>query len=344
MLNRALVVDMNYLGDALMTTPALSAVHVATGTPSDVIAGGASGYGALEILRGNPDIAELIARIDGNWWARCVQLWRLIRSGKYNRVIILPSINVYRWTARLAGAKRVIYVPPAPADAHLASHMLEHVSASLGIAPEALQLTMPVSGAARARASNLLAEAPRETRLVGLNIGATRPQKRWPNQAFASLAVRLASRGCTPVLLGGPGDGDAAEEIRSLLDTDSALINLCGKTSIPELAAVIECCDLLVTGDSGAMHIASAVGTPIVALFGSTDPAQTGPIGAMPARVIYKKLHCAPCKSHPTCGGTYDCMKSISPSEVLSAVLELLGRRIRITLPVVSGDYSEREP
>ena len=195
-----------------MTTPALGAIRLATGTPSDVIAGGASGYGALEVLRGNPDTAHLIARADGNWWARCVQLWRLIRSGQYDRVIILPSINAYRWAARLAGAKQIIYVPPAPLNAHLASHMLDCVAASLGIAPGTLQLQMTVSGAARACASNLLAEAPRGARLIGLNIGATRPQKRWPNQAFASLAIRLAARGCTPVLIGGPGDRDAAEE------------------------------------------------------------------------------------------------------------------------------------
>ena len=343
MLKRALVVNMNYLGDALMTTPALSAIRLATGMPSDVIAGGASGYGALEVLRGNPDIAQLIARADGNWWVRCRQLWRLIRSGNYECIIILPSINAYRWAARLAGAKQIIYVTPAPLSAHLASHMLDYVAASLSVAPGALQLQMPVSGTARARASTLLADAPRATRLIGLNIGATRPQKRWPNQAFASLAVRLAARGCTPVLIGGPGDRDAAEEIRSLLDIDSKLINLCGKTSIPELAAVIERCDALVTGDSGAMHIAAAVGTSIVALFGSTDPIQTGPVGSMPTRVIYKKLHCSPCKSHPTCGGTFDCMKSISPAEVLLAVQDVLGKGASITLPMTSSIIPESE-
>jgi ADP-heptose:LPS heptosyltransferase len=80
------------------------------------------------------------------------------------------------------------------------------------------------------------------------------------------------------------------------------------------------------------MHIASAVGTPIVAIFGSTDPHLTGPYGDTPARVLYKNLPCAPCNNHPTCGGRHDCLQEISPEEVVLAVSDLI-RRKRI-LPI----------
>ena len=109
-----LIVNMNYLGDALMTTPALAALREAYPKARiDVIAGASQQYGAYEVLNGNPHIDRLIKRREGGSTARVFQLSRLIRSQSYDLVIILPSIPVYAFVARLALAKRIIMVPPA---------------------------------------------------------------------------------------------------------------------------------------------------------------------------------------------------------------------------------------
>jgi ADP-heptose:LPS heptosyltransferase len=323
-LKRTLVVNMNYLGDALMTTPTLALLHGSFGTPVDIIAGGATGYAAMEVLRGNPDIGAMIARPDGGAYSRCVQLFQTVLRGSYEIVVILPSIPAYRWAAALAGAKQVVYVPPCPDGAHMADHMLQCVAARIGLEPGPLKLTLPVTPAARENAARLLKDAGARAPLVGLNVGATRPQKRWPTESFQDLLRSLNARGFDIALLGSPSDKAIAGQIMTGIESPS-IVDLTGRTSIADLAAVIERCRAIVTADTGAMHIAAALETPVVALFGSTDPAKTGPVGPGRSHVIYKQLSCAPCNSHPTCNGAFTCMSSIVPDEVVVAVEQVVG-------------------
>jgi len=324
-LKRTLVVNMNYLGDALMTTPTLAMLRQAFEAPIDVIAGGASGYAAVEVLRGNPDIGRLVARPDGGAFARCAQLFRTVLEGAYDLVIVLPSIDAYRWAAMLGGAKQVIYVPPCPEGAHMADHMLQVVAVRLGIRPAPLKYTLNVSDAARETAGRMLEELDQSLPLVALNIGGTRPQKRWSTESFQEVTQRLHARGYNTALLGGQPDKAMAGRIMADLD-HVAVVDLTGRTSIAELGAVIERSQVVVTGDSGAMHIAGALEVPVVALFGSTDPAKTGPVGPGRSHVIYRQLACAPCNSHPTCGGAFTCMSLITPLEVVAAVEQIVGR------------------
>jgi heptosyltransferase-1 len=159
--------------------------------------------------------------------------------------------------------------------------------------------------------------------LIGFNLGASRPQKRWPTEHFIEAIKMQLSAGANIALLGGPGDTEAAEKILKATPSDR-VIDLVGKTSIMELCAAIEECDVLISADTGAMHIAAAVGCPVVALFGSTDPNVSGPYRAENSRIIYKALSCAPCNSRPTCNGAFTCMREIAPAEVVAAANELL--------------------
>ena len=118
-------------------------------------------------------------------------------------------------------------------------------------------------------------------------------------------------------------DKQSAEDVRAAADGFN-LLDLTGQTSVAELAAVIAACDALVTADTAACHIAAAVGTPQVALFGSTDPLVTGPYADAPARVLAEALPCAPCGKHPTCAGRFDCMRALTPERVASALDGLL--------------------
>ncbi len=324
-MKRVLVVNMNYLGDALMTTPTLALLCQEYGQPVDVIAGGASGYAALDVLRGNPNIGQLIERVDGGASARCLQLFKLIRKGRYDVVVILPSIPAYRWTAILAGAHKIVFVDQTPESAHMAQHILSSVAAKLGISARSPKMTLVVQPSARNAAIRLLDNLSKGKRVIGVNVGASRPQKRWPVQLFQELVRLLQARNDQVILLGSDADSQIASLIVSGLDGDSAaeICDLTGRTSIAELTALIEQCAAVVTADTGAMHIAAALEVPVVALFGSTDPDLTAPIGGGASRVIYKHLDCAPCKSHPTCGGKFTCMSAISALEVAGAVREL---------------------
>jgi len=117
------------------------------------------------------------------------------------------------------------------------------------------------------QADNLPFPVP-EGRLVALNPGASRAPRRWPADAFAKLTEQLIAQGFTPLLVGAPSDVATCGEVASQLD--STIINVCGKTTVPEMAALLARCDLLVSNDTGAIHIASAVGTRCVGLYGAS--------------------------------------------------------------------------
>jgi len=146
--------------------------------------------------------------------------------------------------------------------------------------------------------------------------------KLWEDGKFACLADRIQEELGVAVVLTG-GDVEPLEKIRKLMKTKA--LNLGGKTSLRELAALYKRAKIVVTTDSGPMHIAAAVGTPVVALFGPTDPARTGPYGPG-HRVIRAGLPCSPCfrKQCPQ----PRCMTEIPVEEVFSAVREKLMREV----------------
>ncbi|MGM0677491.1 MAG: glycosyltransferase family 9 protein, partial [Pseudomonadota bacterium] len=152
----------------------------------------------------------------------------------------------------------------------------------------------------------------------------TRPQKHWVESAWGRLAVRLQEQfGTRLVLLGGPGDREAAERIAA--QAGDAVDNRVGETSLTEAAAVISRAHLLVGVDTGLTHMGPAFNVPTVALFGSTCPyLDTGRDNTV---VIYHDLPCAPCKRNPTCQGRFDCMTGITVDEVLGKVDALLPHR-----------------
>ena len=167
-----------------------------------------------------------------------------------------------------------------------------------------------------------------QTCWFGLNPGAEYgPAKRWPTEHFVMAAVMLHKRtGCRWVLFGGPGDRDAATQIASAIErqTGKAIItDLTGKTTLRQLAAALKSCELVITNDTGPMHLASAVGTPVVIPFGSTSPEMTGPLFATNARIIKATAPCSPCFRR-VCPIDLRCLTEIEPDAVVAAALELL--------------------
>ncbi|VAX16081.1 ADP-heptose--lipooligosaccharide heptosyltransferase II [hydrothermal vent metagenome] len=162
---------------------------------------------------------------------------------------------------------------------------------------------------------------PRTDRpMVGVGFGAAYGSaKMWPADRFAELIDRLEEVAVV-VLIGSKSDRAVADKVLDL--TKSSPASLVGKTDIPALSAVLSRLDLYITNDTGPMHLASAVGTSVIAIFGPTSPEETGPIGEN-HHVICHKADCAPCWRR-ICPLDHRCMESISVDEALETALRLL--------------------
>jgi len=179
---------------------------------------------------------------------------------------------------------------------------------------------------AKSRASALLAQARRP--LIGVHVSGGRESKQWHLDRFAAVARELARlRGGTIVLTGSPSDRPLVEKVVAELG-GIAQLNVCGQLDLVDLAAVLAQLEVLVTGDTGPMHLASAVSTPVVALFGPADPRRYGPSSPR-QRILRVDLPCSPCglvrlPPERCRGHVPDCMDGIRVDAVVAATLELL--------------------
>jgi len=143
------------------------------------------------------------------------------------------------------------------------------------------------------------------------------PAKRWPAQYFAELAQGLAAHGCAVWLIGSPNDRQAGADIERA--AGGVCRNLCGETSLEEAIDLLAACSLVVSNDSGLMHVAAALGRPLIALYGSSSPAYTPPQSAE-ARILKLDLPCSPCFQRNCPLGHFNCMMQLTPDKVLAAV------------------------
>ena len=167
--------------------------------------------------------------------------------------------------------------------------------------------------------------------LVGINPGGDRANRRWAPDRFAAVADKLIEQlNSRVILLGGPAERQIAVSIECGICSD--IVNLSGKIPLEELPCVINRLDLLITNDSGPMHIAAAMKTPLVALFGPEDPRLFGPY-TVPAlyRVIQKEVSCRPCRDDQ-CARPL-CLDMITPEEVLTACTQLLNNKVMRDIP-----------
>lgn len=159
--------------------------------------------------------------------------------------------------------------------------------------------------------------------LIGVNLGTTWRTKRWDLEDFAEVITQVQKRfGARILLTGSPTEIPLGEALTQIAKVET--INLIGKTTLMQLGALIESCDLYLTCDSGPMHIAAAAGTPTIALFGPTSPIRHGPYGEN-HEVIEKPVECRPCykrkcmrKDQP-----HLCMTEINPNEIVAQILKV---------------------
>ena len=149
--------------------------------------------------------------------------------------------------------------------------------------------------------------------------------KNWPMPSFIETATALrAATNASIYLLGDRENAGLCGELEAALEGHA--VNLCGKTSLVELGSLLQEMDLVISVDSGPMHMAAALGKPVLAIFGATDPQRTGPYGPHHRVVTVDQLDCRPCRSRDCARGDLACLRELFPNRVITTALEILSR------------------
>ena len=220
-----------------------------------------------------------------------------------------------------------IQPPVIPAAAHQ-THEYLHLAAALGANPQPLAPQLVVT-AEEIESAQKNFELEKITQpIFGLNPGAEYgPAKRWPVEKFIATAKEIQQRtNCVWLIFGGKNDAELAGRIASEIPSHASRLtphNLAGKTSLRELMALLKTCRVLLTNDTGPMHVAAALGTPVVVPFGSTSPELTGPglPGDARHQLIKSDAPCSPCFLRE-CPIDFRCMNGISVERVVEAVIK----------------------
>ncbi|MBI3003759.1 MAG: lipopolysaccharide heptosyltransferase II, partial [candidate division NC10 bacterium] len=336
---RILVRGTNWVGDALLTTPALAAVrrtfpraHLSLLVRPWV----------ADLFKGNPAVDEILLYESAGLHrglAGKVRLARDLRRRKFDLAVLFQNAfdaALLAWLARVPERvgfatqgrspllTRAVPVPPALKRCHEVEYYLELVRA-LGYEGESGEPVLVVTPEEQEGADRLLGEAGCDAAapFVVLNPGAVYgTAKRWPAERFGALADRLLAGGLRPVLVGAPSDAPAAAEVRAASTHPEEVVDLTGRTDLKTLAGVLARARGFVTNDTGAMHVAAAVGTPLVAIFGPTDPATTAPVSRH-AALVRRPVFCSPCLLRE-CPIDHRCMRGVSVEEVHETLLALL--------------------
>lgn len=165
--------------------------------------------------------------------------------------------------------------------------------------------------------------------VIGFNPGAAfGPAKRWPVEKFSQLAAIISHKysetGCLIMVFGTDVDTKAAQEMREFsIHTPNHVLDMTGKTSLKQAMALIDCCDAFVTNDSGLMHVAAGLGTPSIAIFGSTDHIATGPYSKN-SIIVRREMECSPCMQTHCPEEHLNCLESISSTDVFKDLEKML--------------------
>ncbi|MCL5024615.1 MAG: lipopolysaccharide heptosyltransferase II, partial [Nitrospirae bacterium] len=339
---RILVRGVNWVGDAVMTLPALKALRK---THTDAQISLLVKPAVAPVFEKNPFLDEVILYSEKGVAGR-LALARRLRKAHFTSAILFQNAFDAALVAWLSGVpERIGYdrdgrgmlltkrIPYQGDDKKV--HHVEYYLRLLreaGIAAEHSRPWIHLTLAERLAARAALEGVKRP--VLGINPGAAYGSaKRWLPERFAEVALWfMADTKGSVVLFGGTNETPIAREIEKSVWTrkvgapgaiSPSLVNLSGNTSLRELVALISECDLFLGNDSGPMHIAYAVGTPLVALFGSTDPELTGPVGEG-NRVIRSGLPCSPCFARTCRDREMQCMDEITSDDVYLALKEMM--------------------
>jgi heptosyltransferase-2 len=324
-----LIIKPGAIGDLLHLTPVIRVLRrIYPGARVTVLV---SSKVAASLFTENPLVAETIIydrKGEHRSWSAFLELGRRIREGRFDLVLNFQRSNLKSWllVAAAAPSRVLVYHKARRRTIHAIVNHLETLR-PLGIEPagEEPRLDFYPSAADRRFASDFFSRHGLDgVTVVAFNPGTSHLCKCWPVDRFAFLGDRLADElGARIVILGSRDEKELADGIAAGMRHPP--LDLAGCT-LGELGAVLERVPLLVTGDTGPMHIAAAVGTPVVALYGPISPERSGPLGGGHRIVMHGELACCPCNSFRCRNKVFrECMEMITVDEVFSAIREILG-------------------
>lgn len=323
------------MGDLLHLTPSIRALkEYLPGAAITLVVGTAE---SASLFRNNPFVAEILVY---EWWGSHKTLagfrkflGELSGRAPYDLVVNYQRSNLRTWFMVLASRPRRLRVYHKTRKPVIHA-VFDHIRPlqTLGVEPPAVpRLELYPGPEAEQYAADIWQrEQFGDKPVVALNPGTSNPIKCWDVKRFAELGNRLAHElGAGLVLVGGGGERNLAEEIVDGLQC--GVLDLVGATTMLQLGAVLKSCDLLVSGDTGPLHMATAVGTPVIGLFGAIDPHRTGPVGGGHRVIRHPYIPCVPCNAKKCNNPAYlECMEKITVDEVFTAVSEMLRERGRL--------------
>lgn len=331
------LVRASRIGDFLCATPAFRALRAALPQAEITMI-------TLSLLRGLVERSPYLDRFvafpgfpgiaEQFFDARCVaQFFQEMQEERFDLAVQMQGSGVYSnpFTLMLGARLTAGFVregdSPGRLDAALPVTQEEHeirqilaMTTFLGAAPQGEETEFPLWPEDHAAAEELLAGARRP--LIGLHPAAREATRRWAIDRFAAVGTELWRRhGGTIVILGEYQERDVGEMLARRLD--GLCLNLAGKTSLVQLGAVIARLSVLVTNDTGPAHIAYALKTPTVTIFGSANPKRYAPLTPGPFRILVYEVPCRPC-DYTACPIGYRCLEGVTVEWVLEAAEEVM--------------------
>ncbi len=338
---RILLIRLDRMGDVILSTPVIRALRQAY--PKAFITMLVR-PACEDLVAFHKDLDEwLVYDKDGahkNFF-NTLKFSRHLKRFQFDTALVLHPSNRSHWLPWLAGIpQRIGY---AHKNAYLLTHALAHAKQEgdkheaeytldmlkvFGLNPEKPQLSIPVRREAKDFIEALLHEknVKADKKLVVVHPSASCPSKRWMPERFGQVADRLVKECHVQVcIIAGEPDRDFAIAMQQAMQ--SPVINLAGLLSVGQSAALLERADMLLSNDSGPVHLAAAVDTPVVAIFGRDQPGLSpkrwGPLGDQ-HKILHKDVGCETCLAH-NCTIDFKCLTELSVDEVYAACQQLLG-------------------
>lgn len=330
---RILIVRTDRIGDLLLSTPVIKAVR--DKYPQAYIAMSVSPY-AKDVVEGSPYLDDVIVYDKDRKhksWSRTIKFARNLEKKRFDLAIMLHPTNRVHLFTYLAGiSRRVGYdrklgflltdkIPHTKERGE--KHELEYnldLLRYLKINVEDKNIYMPIKKESEEWADDLFKQngIKSQDKLLAINPAASCPSKIWPPERFAEVADELTKKyGFKVLVVSGGKDLLTAENV--IKNMHSPAISLAGKSSVSQLASLLKKCSLFISNDSGPVHIASAVGTPVISIFGrkqkGLSPKRWGPVGTRD-KFLHKDVGCVECLAH-NCKKQFACLKAISVEEVV---------------------------
>ena len=326
-----LIVRLGALGDIVHAVPAAAALRAAYPDARIDWLVDARHREFLELVTVIDNIVVLEQPNIGGW----LEAIRRLRSGRYDAALDMQGLLKSAVLARASGARTVLgfsswhlrektarpfYSTSIEAEGgHVVRKNLRLLQ-GLGIHTD--EVTFPLAAVGSRAADAVVAEAAGKP-IALINPGAACVNKRWDPRRFGEVAAFLRDvRGCVPFVLWGPGEEALA---RQVVEASGGAARLAPETRLHDLVELCRRASLMIAGDTGPLHIASAVGTPIVSLFGPTDPERNGPWA--PSDIVISRYDQCDCKWERRCHEAQWCLNAIGVAEVTAGVQQRLGAR-----------------